>query len=152
MISSAAVDQLQARIRAAVASGAAVLAGNTRDNNVLHPTVLEKVPAGSRLWTEEVFGPVVMLQPFTTFDEAVETANAIDFSLHAGIFTGSLDTALDAAGRIDAGGVMVNDSSDYRFDGMPFGGSKYGGLGREGVRFAYEEMTQPKVVCIKRLG
>lgn len=152
MISPAAVDQLQAKIEAAVASGAVVLAGNTRVNNVLHPTVLERVPAGSRLWTEEVFGPVVMLQPFTTFDEAVGTANAIDYSLHAGIFTGSLDTALDAAGRIDAGGVMVNDSSDYRFDGMPFGGSKYGGLGREGVRFAYEEMTQPKVVCIKRQG
>ena len=152
MISSTAVDQLQAKIDAAVASGAAVLTGNSRENNVLHPTVLERVPAGSRLWTEEVFGPVVMLQPFTAFDDAVGMANAIDFSLHAGIFTGSLDTALEAAGRIDAGGVMVNDSSDYRFDGMPFGGSKYGGLGREGVRFAYEEMTQPKVVCIRRRG
>lgn len=152
MISSTAVDQLQAKIDAAVASGASVLTGNSRENNVLHPTVLERVPAGSRLWTEEVFGPVVMLQPFTAFDEAVGMANAIDFSLHAGIFTRSLDTALEAAGRIDAGGVMVNDSSDYRFDGMPFGGSKYGGLGREGVRFAYEEMTQPKVVCIRRPG
>lgn len=152
MISSTAVDQLQAKIDAAVASGASVLTGNSRENNVLHPAVLERVPAGSRLWTEEVFGPVVMLQPFTAFDEAVGMANAIDFSLHAGIFTRSLDTALEAAGRIDAGGVMVNDSSDYRFDGMPFGGSKYGGLGREGVRFAYEEMTQPKVVCIRRPG
>jgi acyl-CoA reductase-like NAD-dependent aldehyde dehydrogenase len=126
-----------------------VLAGNIRHGNVLQPTVLENVPMGSRLWKEEVFGPVVLLQPFTTFDEAVDLANAVDFCLHAGIFTRSLGTALEAAGRIDAGGVMINDSSDYRFDGMPFGGSKYGSMGREGVRFAYEEMTQPKVVCIK---
>ncbi|MDQ0826830.1 acyl-CoA reductase-like NAD-dependent aldehyde dehydrogenase [Arthrobacter sp. B2I5] len=152
MIASEAVEHLQAKIAAAVSAGAVVLAGNTRHGNVLQPTVLENVPMGSRLWKEEVFGPVVLLQPFTTFDEAVDLANAVDFSLHAGIFTRSLGTALEAAGRIDAGGVMINDSSDYRFDGMPFGGSKYGSMGREGVRFAYEEMTQPKVVCIKHQG
>ncbi|UUL76084.1 aldehyde dehydrogenase family protein [Pseudarthrobacter sp. Fe7] len=150
MISAASVERLRAKIDAAAAAGAIVLAGNTGEGNLLHPTVLENVPPESRLWKEEVFGPVVMLHPFATFDEAVEVANAVDFSLHAGIFTRSLDTALQAASRIDAGGVMVNDSSDYRFDGMPFGGSKYGSMGREGVRFAYEEMTQPKVVCIKR--
>ncbi|MEW1805376.1 aldehyde dehydrogenase family protein [Pseudarthrobacter sp. NPDC080039] len=149
MITAGAVDHLAAKIDAAVASGAEVIAGNIREDNVLHPTVLENVPEGSSLWTEEVFGPVVMLQPFATFDEAVALANAVDFSLHAGIFTSSLNSALKAAGSIDAGGIMINDSSDYRFDGMPFGGSKYGSMGREGVRFAYEEMTQPKVVCIK---
>ncbi|WP_457948893.1 aldehyde dehydrogenase family protein [Pseudarthrobacter sp. alpha12b] len=150
MISTASVEYLKAKIDAAAAAGATVLAGNIRDGNLFQPTVLENVPTDSRLWKEEVFGPVVMLHPFATFDEAVEVANAVDFSLHAGIFTRSLDTAMQAASRIDAGGVMVNDSSDYRFDGMPFGGSKYGSMGREGVRFAYEEMTQPKVVCIKR--
>ncbi|MBT2565479.1 aldehyde dehydrogenase family protein [Arthrobacter sp. ISL-85] len=150
MITAAAADQLTAKIDAAIAAGARVLAGNIRNGNVLHPTVLEKVDPGSRLWMDEVFGPAVMLQPFSTFDEALELANAVDFSLHAGIFTRSLDSALQAASRIDAGGVMINDSSDYRFDGMPFGGSKYGSMGREGVRFAFEEMTQPKVVCIKR--
>lgn len=150
MITASAVNQLMKKIDAAVAAGATVIAGNIRDNNVLHPTILEDVPEGSRLWSEEVFGPVVMLQPFASFEKAVELANAVDFSLHAGIFTGSLATAMQAAARIDAGGVMINDSSDYRFDGMPFGGSKYGSMGREGVRFAYEEMTQPKVVCIKR--
>ena len=126
-----------------------VLTGNVADGNVLQPTVLEAVPADSRLWKEEVFGPVVMLHPFSTFEEAIEVANAIDFSLHAGIFTDSLGRAMDAARQLEAGGVMINDSSDYRFDGMPFGGSKYGSMGREGVRFAYEEMTQPKVICIK---
>lgn len=79
-------------------------------------------------------------------------ANEPEYSLHAGIFTNDLATAMSAAWRIEAGGVMINDSSDYRFDAMPFGGSKYGSLGREGVRFAYEEMTQPKVVCLNTLG
>ena len=79
-------------------------------------------------------------------------ANEPEYSLHAGIFTNDLATAMSAARRIEAGGVMINDSSDYRFDAMPFGGSKYGSLGREGVRFAYEEMTQPKVVCLNTLG
>jgi len=150
MINGRALARLRAKLDEAINDGAACLAGNTYEGNVLQPTVLENVPAVSRLWQEEIFGPVVMLQPFDTFDEAVDVANAIEFSLHAGIFTNSLDTAMDAASRLDAGGVMINDSSDYRFDGMPFGGSKYGNMGREGVRFAYEEMTQPKVICIKR--
>ena len=77
-------------------------------------------------------------------------ANEPEYSLHAGIFTNDLDAAFQAAETLEAGGVMINDSSDYRFDAMPFGGFKYGSLGREGVRFAYEEMTQTKVVCINR--
>lgn len=149
MISPAALQELQSKLDTAVDAGALVLAGNVADGNVLRPTVLEAVPADSLLWKEEVFGPVVMLRKFDTFDEAIEVANEIEFSLHAGIFTDSLAKAMDAADRLEAGGVMINDSSDYRFDGMPFGGAKYGSLGREGVHFAYEEMTQPKVVCIK---
>ncbi len=149
MISRAALDQLQAKLDEAIQEGATLLAGNVAEGNVLRPTVLEAVPADSRLWKEEVFGPVVMLHAFNTFEDAIDVANAIDFSLHAGIFTDSLGNAMEAARRLDAGGVMINDSSDYRFDGMPFGGSKYGSMGREGVHFAYEEMTQPKVVCIR---
>lgn len=97
-----------------------------------------------------MFAPVVMLAPFQTIDEAIEMANDLEYCLHAGIFTTDLNVALDAANRIEAGGVMINDSSDYRSDAMPFGGFKYGSMGREGVRFAYEDMTQPKVVCINR--
>ncbi|ALE07699.1 aldehyde dehydrogenase [Arthrobacter sp. ERGS1:01] len=149
MITPAALRELRAKVDEAIDAGAVLLTGNTTDGNVLHPTVLEAVPATSRLWTEEAFGPVVMLEAFEAFEDAIEMANAIEFSLHAGIFTNSLSDAMDAARRLDAGGVMINDSSDYRFDGMPFGGSKFGSMGREGVRFAYEEMTQPKVVCIK---
>ena len=85
-----------------------------------------------------------------TLDEALVLANSPDYSLHAGIFTSDLHAAMHAADGLEASGVMINDSSDYRFDAMPFGGFKYGSLGREGVRFAYEEMTQPKVVCIRK--
>lgn len=149
MITPGAVREVQHKIGEAVSAGATVLAGNQAEGNVLLPTVLESVPEDCRLWLEEVFGPVVMLKVFSSYDEAIELANSIDFSLHAGIFTRSLAAAMRAARELDAGGVMINDSSDYRFDGMPFGGSKYGSMGREGVRFAYEEMTQPKVVCIR---
>ncbi|MDQ0078014.1 aldehyde dehydrogenase family protein [Arthrobacter oryzae] len=149
MISPGAVREVQLKIGGAIDAGATVLAGNRAEGNVLLPTVLESVPEDCRLWQEEVFGPVVMLKMFSTYDEAIGLANSIDFSLHAGIFTRSLAAAMRAARDLDAGGVMINDSSDYRFDGMPFGGSKYGSMGREGVRFAYEEMTQAKVVCIR---
>lgn len=150
MISEAAARQIAARIEAAVALGAKVLCGHQRQGALHAPTVLEDVPHAAALWQEEAFAPVVMLEPFDSFEEAIARANAIPFSLHAGIFTASLETALAAAYRIEAGGVMINDSSDYRFDAMPFGGFKYGSLGREGVRFAYEEMTQPRAICLNR--
>ncbi|MBT9245773.1 aldehyde dehydrogenase family protein [Gemmobacter fulvus] len=150
MITEQAALRAEATVAEAVAQGARVLAGHVRWGSVYHPTVLEAVPHAARLWSEEIFAPVVTLEPFDGFDAAMDMANAIEFSLHAGIFTRNLDLALEAASRIEAGGVMINDSSDYRFDAMPFGGFKYGSLGREGVRFAYEEMTQPKVTCINR--
>ncbi len=149
MINAAALSAATAKITEALDAGGTLLAGGSSWGNVLEPTVLENVALNGRLWREEVFAPVVMLQPFDSFEEAIELANSIEFSLHAGIFTGSLKSAMEAARRLEAGGVMINDSSDYRFDAMPFGGSKYGSMGREGVRFAYEEMTQPKVVCIR---
>lgn len=152
MITEAAAVRAQTAVDAAVAMGARVLTGHHREGAVYAPTVLENVPHHAAIWCEEAFAPVVTLEPFDSFEAAIELANAIDFSLHAGIFTSNLDLAVEAARRIEAGGVMVNDSSDYRFDAMPFGGFKYGSLGREGVRFAYEEMTQPKVVCIDRAG
>ncbi|PCK77476.1 aldehyde dehydrogenase family protein [Rhizobium sophoriradicis] len=150
MISKEVAQRTETAVNDAIAAGAKLLCGRKRERSLYHPTVLEGTPVTCRLWHEEVFAPVVMLAPFETLDEAIELANEPEYSLHAGIFTSNLNVALDAACRIEAGGVMINDSSDYRFDAMPFGGSKYGSMGREGVRFAYEEMTQPKVVCINR--
>ncbi len=152
MITEAAARQIEARVNQALEGGARLLCGHQRQGAVYAPTVLESVDPVSRLWLEEVFAPVVMLAPFDTIEQAIALANAPEYSLHAGVFTRDLSLALSLARRIEAGGVMINDSSDYRFDAMPFGGAKYGSLGREGVRFAYEDMTQPKVVCFNQMG
>jgi len=152
MISLQAAQNAQKVVDEALQQGARLLCGHQRRGSCYAATVLENVDHGSRLWQDEVFAPVVVLQPFDDLDQAIALANQPEYSLHAGIFTNDLRIAMDAARRIEAGGVMINDSSDYRFDAMPFGGFKYGSLGREGLRFAYEEMTQPKVVCLNRLG
>ncbi|MDP9884594.1 acyl-CoA reductase-like NAD-dependent aldehyde dehydrogenase [Sinomonas atrocyanea] len=148
MISTASAAAAKRRIDDAVAAGAALLAGGELHGPVLTPAVLTDVPHHCALWSEEAFAPIVLLEPFATEEEAIQAANDCEYALQAGLFTRDLDRALRAARAIDAGGVMINDSSDYRFDAMPFGGSKYGSMGREGVRFAYEDMTQPKVVAI----
>ena len=148
MITEASARTAKRKVDAAVDLGAIVLVGNYLEGSLYSPTVLENVPDQCELSRDEIFAPVVTLQAFDCFDDAIEIANQVDFSLHAGVFTTSLERATRASNLIDAGGIMINDSSDYRFDGMPFGGFTYGSMGREGVRFAYEEMTQPKVVCI----
>ncbi len=150
MITETAAERAVCLISEAVQAGASLLCGGTRNGSVVQPTVLEDVPVSCRAWSEEVFAPIVILDRFDDLDSAVASANSSAYSLHAGIFTQSLETALDLADRIEAAGVMINDSSDYRFDAMPFGGFKYGSLGREGVRFAIEEMSQSKTICINR--
>ncbi|EUC19100.1 UNVERIFIED_ORG: acyl-CoA reductase-like NAD-dependent aldehyde dehydrogenase [Burkholderia sp. CF145] len=150
MITAQSAARTKAVVDAAIRQGARLLCGNTHEGSVYAPTVLEDVSFTCDLWKHEAFSPVVVLQRIETLDEALALANSPDYSLHAGIFTNDLHAALKAADKLEAGGVMINDSSDYRFDAMPFGGFKYGSLGREGVRFAYEEMTQTKVVCIRK--
>ncbi|WP_433675049.1 aldehyde dehydrogenase family protein [Microbacterium gorillae] len=148
MISVAAAESAERLVADAVAAGARVLAGQRREGAVHWPTVVEGVPFSCELWADEAFAPVVVLTPFDTEEQAIAQANEIDYALHAATFTRDLGRALRVSEQLEAGGVMINDSSDYRIDSMPFGGAKYGSMGREGVRFAYEEMTQPKVVCI----
>lgn len=148
MISEAAAVRAERMVDDAVSAGARVLAGHRREGSVYWPTAVESVALSCELWNEEAFAPVVALAPFDSEDEAVAEANSVDYALHAAVFTTDIGRALRVAEALDAGGVMINDSSDYRIDSMPFGGSKYGSMGREGVRFAYEEMTQPKVTCI----
>ncbi|PKR78426.1 aldehyde dehydrogenase [Halalkalibacillus sediminis] len=133
----------------AVEAGAKALTGGKRDGAFYHPTVLVDVPDGVTLAKEEIFGPVVLIYPVNSLEEAVQRSNDVDYGLHAGIFTKNLDHAFYAIEHLECGGVMVNDTSDYRIDEMPFGGVKNSGLGREGVRFSVEAMTEPKVVAIK---
>ena len=127
--------------------GANLLTGGTRKGSLVQPTVFENMPVGAKLDCQEVFGPVVTLYSMATLDEAIEKSNAVDYGLHGAIFTNNLNNAFHAIKNMDVGSVIVNDSTDYRVDLMPFGGVKNSGLGREGIKFALQEMTEPKVVC-----
>lgn len=151
MISEEQAVRIEKWVDEAVSQGAKVLVGHKREGAVYFPTIIENVPYVSKCWSEEVFAPVVIVEPFDDLDEAIRLANSSESSLHAGIFTSNLHIASKLSKNIQAGGVMINDSSDYRFDGMPFGGFKYGSLGREGVRFSIHEMSQPKVVCYREI-
>src|SRR5690625_4286150 len=133
----------------AVALGATILTGGERDGAFYMPTVLENVPRGAQIIEEEVFGPVVSIFKIDSVEEAIELANDVNYGLQAGIFTKNIDIAFKAIHDLEVGGVIVNDSSDYRVDAMPFGGVKGSGVGREGVKFAMEDMTEKKVVQFK---
>lgn len=133
----------------AIDQGAAVLTGGERNGAFYSPTVLTDVPDNCTIAQEEVFGPVVLLYPVTDLDEAIALSNNVNYGLQAGIFTKNIDFAHKAIAKLDVGGIMINDSSDYRIDAMPFGGVKNSGLGREGIKFSIQEMTEPKVVCFK---
>jgi len=137
-------------VREARDNGAQVLAGGHREGAFHWPTVLTGVPADARVMAEEVFGPVLTIEPFDTVDEAVVRANDTPFGLQAGVFTAGLETALNVAELLRVGAVMVNDSSDFRIDAMPFGGPGRSGVGREGVRYAVEAMTEPKIIAVRR--
>lgn len=147
LINEAEARRVEAWVDEAVAAGARLLCGGRRNGTFYAPTVLADVPPFCRVAREEVYGPVTVVQRFRTLDEALQLANGVDYGLQAGIFTKDLATALRAAAELHVGGVMINESTDYRIDAMPFGGVKGSGLGREGVRFAVQEMTEPKVVC-----
>ena len=117
---------------------------------MLEATLLENVSRDAALYREEAFGPVALLSKFERFEDALAEVNDSKFGLQAGIFTRDLFQALDAWDRLDVGGVVINDVPSYRVDNMPYGGVKDSGLGREGVRFAMEDMTEIRNLVIRR--
>lgn len=147
MITTTEAIRVEKLVNDAVASGADLLCGGGRKGAFYDPTVLENVPKTCQAYCEEIFGPVVNLFQVDDFDAAIEEANSLEFGLHASVFTRDVNLAFKAAYEIECGGVMINDSTDYRLDSMPFGGVKNSGLGREGIKFALQEMTEPKVIC-----
>ncbi len=149
MISEADVKRTQEWVDEAKSQGAKVLIGGTGEGNVFYPTVLSDVKPSMKVVCQEVFAPVVSIIPFKTNEEAVELANDSTFGLQAGIFTRDINTAFHLANGLEIGGVWINDSSIYRQQNAPYGGVKMSGMGREGVKYAVEEMTELKFIGIK---
>ena len=151
MISDKEAGRLKGWIDDAVEGGATLLCGGGLSNgNMLEATLLENVDCHADANWEEAFGPLANLSKFSDFHEALEQVNNSKFGLQAGIFTRDLHQVLDAWDTLDVGGVVVNDVSSYRVDNMPYGGVKDSGLGREGIRFAMEDMTEIRNLVIRR--
>jgi acyl-CoA reductase-like NAD-dependent aldehyde dehydrogenase len=150
MISEGEARRLDGWIAEAVEGGATLLCGGKRDGAMLEATLLEGVRRDQKLFSEEAFGPAAILSKFTDFNAALDEVNDSKFGLQAGIFTRDLFKTLDAWDRLDVGGVVINDVPSYRVDNMPYGGVKDSGLGREGIRFAMEDMTEIRNLVIRR--
>jgi acyl-CoA reductase-like NAD-dependent aldehyde dehydrogenase len=150
MIDEPAARRLEGWIERAVARGARVLTGGGRRGALLEATVLEGVPSDEPLSAEEAFGPVVLLQPFREFDEALRVVNDGRYGLQAGLFTNDLSRAMRAWDELEVGGVVVGDVPSFRVDTMPYGGVKGSGLGREGVKYAIEDMTEPRLLVLRQ--
>jgi len=149
MIDSAAAERIEAWINEAKAGGARVLAGGERRGAMHTATLLQNVPADCKLATDEAFGPVAYLEPFSDFDDALARVNTSQFGLQAGVFTRDIGRAMRAWDQLDVGGVIVGDVPSFRMDNMPYGGVKASGLGREGIRWAIEDMSETRLLVIK---
>ncbi|MBO1255785.1 aldehyde dehydrogenase family protein [Alteromonas sp. 5E99-2] len=149
MIAESEAVRLKTWVDEAVAAGASLLAGGERDGAMLQATVLENAPANSAINEEEAFGPVTVLSKFSDFDEALTSVNNSKFGLQAGIFTRDIYKIQKAWDVLDVGGVVIGDVPSWRVDNMPYGGVKDSGLGREGIKYAIEDMTETRLLVIR---
>jgi glyceraldehyde-3-phosphate dehydrogenase (NADP+) len=152
MIDDKAAARTQSWIDDAVAQGARVLTGGKARDRFFEPTVIENANPASSVCSREAFAPLVTLFPVKSFAEGIKRLNDSEYGLQAGIFTNRLEQALTAFERTEAGGVIINDVPTYRIDHMPYGGVKSSGLSREGIRYAIEDMTEPRLMVINRLA
>jgi acyl-CoA reductase-like NAD-dependent aldehyde dehydrogenase len=150
MIDVKEATRLDNWIQAAQAGGATILCGGKREGAMLEATLMEGVGRDAKLYAEEAFGPVAILSKFEDFNAALDEVNDSKFGLQAGLFTRDLFRMLTAWDKLDVGGVVVGDVPSYRVDNMPYGGVKDSGLGREGVKFAMEDMTEIRNLVIRR--
>lgn len=152
---SAMIDEKEAVrvenwIKEAVDSGARLLIGGKRSGGRVEPTVLTDVARDMKVYKDEIFGPVIVLQKFSDFYDAIDMVNDSRYGLQAGVFTKGLEKAMKAFEEIEAGGVMINDVPTFRIDPMPYGGSKDSGFGREGLKYSIEEMTEMRLMVMNR--
>ena len=151
MIDATEAERLHGWIHAAVADGARLLCGGSRAGAMLEATLLEAAPMDSKVVAEEAFGPVAVLSRFDDFDAALDQINASRYGLQAGVFTRDIHKAHRAWDRLEVGGVVIGDVPSIRIDSMPYGGVKDSGIGREGVRFAIEHMTEIRLMVVRNL-
>jgi aldehyde dehydrogenase (NAD+) len=151
VIDSGEVTRIGEWVAEAVSQGAEVLTGGTGDGPFFQPTLLSQVSPEMKVCREEIFGPVVTISPYQTFEEALATVNDSRYGLQAGVFTNDINRAFEAHRTLEVGGVIVNDVSAFRADQMPYGGSKDSGFGREGLRFAMEEMTEQRIMVLSHV-
>jgi glyceraldehyde-3-phosphate dehydrogenase (NADP+) len=148
LVDQANAVRTQRWVDEAVAAGGEVLAGGKASGAFFEPTVLANVPASAQVCSNEAFAPLVVLFTFSDFDEAIAEVNDSDFGLQTGVFTNDLAHAWQAFNELEVGGVVMNDISSYRVDHMPYGGVKDSGLGREGLRWSIEDMTELKLMVV----
>ncbi|MEQ3681554.1 aldehyde dehydrogenase family protein [Alcanivorax sp.] len=149
VISEGEATRLENWVNEAVDAGATLLVGGKREGAMLEATLLENAPKGSNIVEEEAFGPVAVISRFSNFDEALNTVNESKFGLQAGIFTRDLYKAHKAWDELEVGGVVIGDVPSWRVDNMPYGGVKDSGLGREGIRWAINDMTEERLLVIR---
>ncbi|WP_226470208.1 aldehyde dehydrogenase family protein [Luteimonas panaciterrae] len=149
MVDEAAAQRVESWIKAAKKGGAKVLVSGERIGNLLPAALLENVPRDADLYRKEAFGPVASLESFDDFEDAIARVNDSDFGLQAGVFTGRIAHAMRAWDGLEVGGVIVGDVPSFRVDNMPYGGVKDSGVGREGVRYAIEDMSEPRLLVIR---
>lgn len=148
MIDQAAASKAQSRVEEAASNGAKILCGNTREKSLLDATIVTKTNPEMRVVAEEIFAPVAVVEKFDDFEEAVALSNQTEYGLQAGVFTNDLKNSNYAAETLEYGGVIVNDVPTFRVDNMPYGGVKNSGFGREGVRYAMQEMSETRLIVI----
>jgi acyl-CoA reductase-like NAD-dependent aldehyde dehydrogenase len=149
IISDKEAARIEEWIQSAVSAGATLLCGGGRDGKMVEPTLLESVPKDALLYAAEAFGPVAMLEPFTDFDEAIRVVNDSRYGLQAGLFVRDITKIQKAWDELEVGGVIIGDVPSWRVDHMPYGGVKDSGIGREGIRFAIEELTEIRLLAIR---
>jgi glyceraldehyde-3-phosphate dehydrogenase (NADP+) len=149
MIDAPAAARVREWVQEAKSGGAKIVAGNPGAGNLMPAMVLTGVTREMKVWNQEVFGPVVVLAPFDDFAQALALANDSDYGLQAGVFTPNLAHMWQAFETLEVGGVIINDAPVFRLDHMPYGGTKASGLGREGVRYAMEELTELRLLALK---
>jgi len=149
MVDESAAARIDGMIRDALANGAALVCGGERDGAYVEPTVIGNATSQMQVMTKEAFGPVVAVAPIDSIEDGIALMNAATGAIHHGIYTSNLDVAFMAADRIKAGGVIINGPPTWRADHMPYGGTGTSGFGREGVRYAIEEITEPKSIVLR---